>query len=99
LEKAVELTLQLAQGSEGGAQGEGEAMLLAEDEAKGDTQAETPQREVWRRSRNSGTSARVEGAGSGRVGTRLLRWRRLTVGSEGVGTWLMKASAGRTLRP
>lgn len=46
LEKAVELTLQLAQGSEGGAQGEGEAMLLAEDEAKGDTQAETPQREV-----------------------------------------------------
>ena len=46
LEKTVELTLQLAEGSEGGAQGEGEAMLMAEDEAQGDTQAEAPQREV-----------------------------------------------------
>jgi len=46
LEKPVELTLQLAEGSEGGAQREAEAMLMAEDEAKGDTQAEAPQREV-----------------------------------------------------
>ena len=46
LEKAVELTLQLAEGSEGGAQGEGEAMLMAEDEAQGDTQAKAPQRQL-----------------------------------------------------
>ena len=46
MEKAVELTLQLAEGSEGGAQGEGETMLMAEDEAQGDTKPEAPQREA-----------------------------------------------------
>jgi len=43
LEKAVELIVQLAEGPEGGAPGQGEAMLMAEDEAQGDAQAEALQ--------------------------------------------------------
>jgi hypothetical protein len=43
MEQAVELTLQLAKGREGGAQGQGEAMLMAKDEAQGDTQPEALQ--------------------------------------------------------
>jgi hypothetical protein len=46
MEKPVELTLQLAKSSKGGAQGEGEAVLMAEDEAQGDTQAKAPQRQL-----------------------------------------------------
>jgi len=46
MEQAVELTAQLAQGREGGAQGQGEAMLMAKNEAQGDTQPEALQGEA-----------------------------------------------------
>ena len=48
------MSLQLAKASEGGAQGEGEAMLMAEDEAQGDTQAEAPQRQLSPLGRHGG---------------------------------------------